>query len=80
MSYSEFEHYLGEAITPSMYHFMSGYQGTVAQAVEAYFALSLDTRIYMHKQTLAGLRAKKYRVEAEIHEEEQWAAKFLGTK
>ena len=75
-NYSVFEEYLGEAITPSMYNFMSEYSGTAAQAVEAYFALPLDVRITMHKQTLANLRAQKRRIEAELHEEEQ----FLATK
>jgi hypothetical protein len=71
--YSEFESYLGEAITPSMYHFMSQFPGTTAEAVEAYFALPLEIRTAMHEQTLANLRA-------ELHEEEQWSARNNTTK
>jgi hypothetical protein len=68
--YSDFERYIGEAITPSMYHFMSQYPGTNAEAVQAYFDLPLSVRISMHEQTLANLRAAEARIKQQIHEEE----------
>jgi len=68
--YSDFERYIGEAITPSMYHFMSQWPGTNAEAVQAYFDLPLSVRISMHEQTLANLRAAEARIKQQIHEEE----------
>jgi hypothetical protein len=83
-SYTVFERHLDEAITPSMYHFMSGYiQNNItktdlwdiqtedycdghieAMAVDAYFALPIHIRISMHEQELVNLRAAKRAAEA----------------
>ena len=137
-TYSTFEEYLNECITPSMYHYMASYVrneitkdelyeiqggdycagGLEETAVDAYFDLPLNERITMHEQELVNLRAgkrlaeakesaaidamltenkpfdhtspidqeysdfmrsiieknraKAYRLESEIHEEEQW--------
>ena len=82
-TYSTFEDYINEYVTPSMYHFMAGYvqehitkhelyeiQGgdycpgdLEAEAVDAYFALPLTTRMNMHDQELANLRALKRRAD-----------------
>jgi hypothetical protein len=71
-TYSEFEKYLCESITPSMYHFMSGYvlnnkeaEGyyTELNAVHAYFNLSEDIRTTMHDQELVNLCIAKREAE-----------------
>jgi hypothetical protein len=83
-TYSTFEAYLNESITPSMYNYMSSHveqqmtkeelyeiqaldycAGDLeADAVDAYFGLSLNERIRMHEQELVNLRAAKRTAEA----------------
>ena len=68
-TYSDFEKYCCEAITPSMYHFMAAYvmqnwdQPNVEMAaVNAYFNLPVTTRIDMHDQELMNLDWQRERV------------------
>jgi hypothetical protein len=67
--YSDFEKYLGEAVTPSMYHFMSSYVfnhgvNTESRAVDAYFDLPSNIRVTMHAQELVNLQVAKREAEA----------------
>jgi hypothetical protein len=74
-TYSVFEKYINEAVTPSMYHFMSGYvfnhsydegDDVNANAVNAYFSLPIHTRITMHEQELVNLRSAKRDADAKV--------------
>jgi hypothetical protein len=79
-TYAEFEEYLNESITPSMYRFMAEYvrdniskeelggdycPGDVEEdAVDAYFDLPINQRIALHEQMLGDLQNKKKLAEA----------------
>jgi len=68
-TYSDFERYCCECITPSMYHYMASYvgqhvgeQNVEMAAVNSYFNLPIETRIDMHDQELMNLNWQKERV------------------
>jgi hypothetical protein len=68
-TYSDFERYCCECITPSMYHFMASYvlqhageRNVDMAAVNSYFNLPIETRIDMHEQELTNLNWQKERV------------------
>lgn len=86
-TYSCFEKYTGEAVTPSMYFWMASYvcrnyMGVPSideEAVNAYFNLPLVERIKLHAKMLKTLEQEKKtltdklgEILGEIHEEEQW--------
>jgi hypothetical protein len=63
-TYSAFERYLGESITPSMYRYMAkfvyekmGCKNSEEDAVNSYFEIPINTRIEMHEAELALLRS-----------------------
>ena len=68
-TYSDFEKYCCEAITPSMYHYMAAYvmnhshdPNVEMAAVNSYFNLPETTRIDMHDQELMNLDWQRERV------------------
>jgi hypothetical protein len=85
-TYSCFEKHLTEAITPSMYFWMTNYvrenyMGVPIEeeAIDAYFNLSILERIKIHAKMLKTLESEKKvlteklsLILSEIHEEEQW--------
>ena len=81
-TYMDFEKYLDHALTPSAYHYMTGYvqcniqqscftheynsDGIEARAVDAYFDLSDDVRIELHEQELENLESASLRIAKQI--------------
>lgn len=62
-TYSDFERYCHECITPSMYHYMANYilqhprdDNVEMEAVNAYYNLPADTRVDMHIQELMNIK------------------------
>ena len=81
LSYSVFEEFTKQAITPSMYQWMServeNDMYTVEDAVDAYFNLPQDERVRLHVEMLQALEYQKEvsifaldKIERELHEEE----------
>ena len=68
-TYSEFERYCHECITPSMYHYMANYvknhprdDNVEMIAVNDYYNLPIDTREDMHYQELMNIKWQHERV------------------
>ena len=68
-TYSEFERYCHECITPSMYHYMAIYvknhprdDNVEMMAVNNYYNLPVDTRIDMHQQELMNIEWQRERI------------------
>jgi len=68
-TYSDFEQYCHECITPSMYHYMASYvmqhprdDNVVMAAVNAYYDVPTDIRIDMHHQELVNIDWQRERV------------------
>jgi len=68
-TYSEFEQYCHECITPSMYHYMASYvlqnprdDNVAMEAVNAYYDLPIETRVDMHYQELMNIAWQHERV------------------
>ena len=68
-TYSDFEKYCCEAITPSMYHYMASYvmqnrdeSNAEMAAVNSYFNIPTDVRIDMHDQELMNLNWQRERI------------------
>jgi hypothetical protein len=68
-TYSEFERYCHECITPSMYHYMASYvmqnprdDNVAMAAVNAYYDVPVDIRIEMHHQELVNIEWQCERV------------------
>jgi hypothetical protein len=68
-TYSGFEQYCHECITPSMYHYMASYvlqhprdDNVVMVAVNAYYDLPVDTRVDMHYQELMNIEWQRDRI------------------
>lgn len=88
VTYSDFEQYTGEAITPSMFEYMSYYYHTVRddaeEAVAMYYNLPPLERQRLHEQTLDRLEETLREIpfdltnpvyqecERMLHEEECW--------
>lgn len=88
VSYSDFEQYMGESISPSMFEYMSYYYETICanaeEAVHAYYELPWQERERLHIQTLDRLEETLREVpfdptspiyaecERMLHEEECW--------
>ena len=69
-TYSDFERYNHECITPSMYHYMANYvrehyhsdDNVEMAAVNAYYNLPVDTRVDMHEQELMNIEYQRERI------------------
>jgi hypothetical protein len=72
-TYSTFEKYNREAITPSMYDFMAGFveanfpgADLTELAVDAYYEVPINERIDMHHQMLENLEAELKRAKVKL--------------